>query len=131
MISLIQLLNEKESIKVTDKFIKEQLKLLKKELRKYPGIDELNLDYFDKTITIDYIYVEIEYRGKGIAGNVIKKILEFADKYQLDVDLMASPVEGYPLENLIKYYERFGFRYINDGYDTMIRKYKKQKSTDN
>ena len=76
--------------------------------------DELFPD--DKYVYILQVYVDRNWRGKGIANNLINKFFEFCeDEFpdNLEFALNASPMElSIPLNYLIRFYETFGFEPI-------------------
>ncbi len=64
---------------------------------------------------IEAIEVARSYRGKGVGSMMLSKIIGELDTL---IALMPSPEEGYE-EELKKFYERFGFRYLTEDY--MVR----------
>lgn len=117
---------------VVDKsIIKDEFKKLKRIFKDINGLD-IDIEYskLSNVLTLHWIEVDDEYRGNGIATNVLNKLNLFADKYQLDIELIADSEEGYDQNKLIAYYEKFGYVIDNDDTDEfnntyMIRKYKK------
>ena len=57
------------------------------------------------------LYVPKSHRNKGIATILINKMLKWADKNKYNLILEVTPYEGSSYNNLIKFYERFGFIY--------------------
>ena len=79
--------------------------------RKYikMGCDvELAPRYYD-SVYLTLIKVPEELKGKGIATQFMKDLIEWADKSGLIITLSPTNTMGSDIERLKKFYERFGF----------------------
>ena len=59
---------------------------------------------------INRINVPREFRGRGIASTLLKRILADADREGATVGLGISPSDGLSYKELKAWYERYGFR---------------------
>ena len=66
-----------------------------------------------KTGTVLNVYTKLEYRRKGIAGNLLKMLLDESEKMNLDFVELQATDSGY---NLYKY---IGFKDVNSKYHHM------------
>lgn len=78
--------------------------------------------YFDgEWFYIYKLFVSKKYRNKGIATKLINKMIKWATKNKYNLVLEVTPYDkSMSYNNLIGFYEKFGFIYKN-GY--MIKKY--------
>ena len=89
----------------------------------------LEFNPFDPYMNLDYIGAEKDARGKGYATKVMNIIIKSADKFGVNMELDAIPQdnEGLSRTELINFYKKFGFEFIDEyGMDFMRRKYKTQ-----
>ena len=89
----------------------------------------LEFNSFDPYMNLDLIKTEKEARGQGYATKVMNLITKSADKFGVNMELDAIPHdnEGLSRADLIEFYKRFGFEFIDEyGMDFMRRKYKTQ-----
>ena len=98
--------------KTPKKDLSSQTQILSSRLKRdYPEL-ELNLWYRDDGgIDIDDFYIPEEYMNNKIGSIAMKRILNFADKYQRDV-IVLSPQHGFKGTNIkkaMKFLDRFGF----------------------
>jgi GNAT superfamily N-acetyltransferase len=84
---------------------------------KYPEIKRVEL-YFDDTnnsIFLSDMYIQPEYRGKGIGTKIMNDIINISDEMNLPVVLIPEPEENSMSQRqLINFYKKFGF-IINRG----------------
>lgn len=66
-----------------------------------------------KTGTVLNVYTKPEYRKKGIAGNLLKMLLDESDKMNLDFVELQATDSGYKL------YKSIGFEDVNSKYHNM------------
>lgn len=80
-------------------------------LKKHNGLETLSLSKNKNTLYIDMIKVDKKSRSKGIGSNVIKDIIEYADKNNLDLVLTPEKIEGETtsVQRLVKFYKGLGF----------------------
>ena len=101
------------------------------------GIEKLTVEKTTKPINaikIAALIIKQDYQGKGVGREVMNKITEIADKYQVSLYLEAVPLgtkdeRGYTItptysaNELIGFYKKFGFELIKGGKrPEMIRK---------
>jgi GNAT superfamily N-acetyltransferase len=101
------------------------------------GIEKLVVSKITKpmdAIKIDTLMIKTEYQGKGVGKEVMNKISEIADNYQVPLYLEAVPLgskdeKGYTIppkynaNQLIFFYKKFGFELLKGGKrPVMIRK---------
>lgn len=79
---------------------------------KYPDLS-LMLVYYDEERygrpTIEISSIIISNRGRGIGSAVMQDIVKYADDEGYQLILNASDSYGGDVDNLYKFYERFGF----------------------
>jgi hypothetical protein len=86
------------------------------------GIDHVGID------SLDYIHldsIEALRPGRGNGGRALRALLDLVDKHNLGITLTAMPfhrydAEGNPLpglDDLVRIYQRFGFRLLEDTED--------------
>ena len=81
------------------------------------------------------IIMDLKRRESSLSGTyVMGRITDFADEHGLKIKLVASPNYGTPLEKLVTFYQKFGFKIVGDYYGTssieMVREdtdYSKEK----
>ena len=82
--------------------------------------DELKLMVWDcslynlpnkRYVVLDCIRVPSTEQKKGTGSRAMKLLCEYADQHQLRIYLQPSDIYGVPLEVLVRFYKRFGFRY--------------------
>jgi hypothetical protein len=75
----------------------------------------LNMEYddMDNGIIIDTLEKR-KPKNDAAGAFAMWKVTSFADKHGLDIDLIASESYGTELGKLIKFYEGFGFRKVDD-----------------
>lgn len=87
--------------------------------------DEIDEDSYDKLfpddkfVKIETIKIEDNYKGNGYAKILMNKAIEYVKKLNIDVIyLNASPMgfNGLNLEDLVGFYESFGFEIFIDDY---------------
>jgi GNAT superfamily N-acetyltransferase len=83
-------------------------KQLQNKYRKF--LDELMFYYdeFSKGIFITDIYIKKEFRGSGYGSQIMKEIVNFADKNKMPISLIPVSDDA-PRHKLIKFYKQFGF----------------------
>jgi GNAT superfamily N-acetyltransferase len=99
---------------------------------KYKGIvQEVKIEYCtddDDTVYIHLNTIKIKKpkRNQGYGTKVLVDIVNFADKYNVRVQLYASNIFGSDVNRLYEFYERRGFaRIVEDKDGLMIRPKKK------
>ncbi len=76
--------------------------------------------FYGQWFYIIELYVPKKHRNKGIASKLINKMIKWANKNKYSLILEVTPYEGSTYNKLVKFYEKFGFKYTN-GY--MIKRY--------
>lgn len=89
--------------------------------------DEFYDIYSDgEIVKIEYLTVDDYYQGKGLATKLMNKLLDtMHQKGYKQYYLNASPMgfKGLPLEKLVKFYKKFGFRkFLNQGNNILMYK---------
>lgn len=79
------------------------------------------------SFSIDTVMVPALHRNKGIGGLLIRRILLLAELLGKDIYVSARPIGNNSVERLdqlVRYYERFGFEPIDRGLTTvyMVKK---------
>lgn len=70
--------------------------------------------------TVTRINVPATYRGNGWGSQLLKAILNDADKEQVKLALEVSPSDGLGYGELVAWYRRYGFK--SHAYGYMVRK---------
>lgn len=87
--------------------------------------DEMDEDMYntifpdDKFVKIEVLEVKDEYKGKGFAKELMSKAIEYSKKKgETVMYLNASPMghTGLNLQDLVRFYQSFGFKTIIDDY---------------
>lgn len=80
----------------------------------------LEFHYFDPYMNLDLIKTEKSVRGKGYASMVMRIIVDLADKWGVNMELDADPLdsEGLTESELIRFYQKFGFRIVDENDDS-------------
>jgi GNAT superfamily N-acetyltransferase len=80
----------------------------------------LEFHYFDPYMNLDLIKTEKSARGKGYASMVMRIIVDLADKWGVNMELDADPLdsEGLTESELIRFYQKFGFRIVDENDDS-------------
>jgi len=98
-------------------------KIIKEGISKSDELQSLSDKIFSMGVTLRvYIKGEILYithiernQGSRISGTeAMSMVVNFADNNQLNMSLWASPNYGVPLNELVKFYEKFDFVVIRD-----------------
>ena len=117
---------------LTKKTLKEFCTYLKKE--KYNGIvQEIKLEYCtddnDNTIFIHLNTIKIKKlkRNQGWGSKILTDIVQFADKYNVKIQLYASNIFGSTVDRLYGFYQRQGFTRIVDDKDGLMVRPKKNE----
>jgi predicted GNAT family acetyltransferase len=92
------------------------------------GLDEYNtamsLDIkpFDGRIHIGSVLIPEEHRGKGLASNLMKKLIQFADLKNVELDLEVQPFgkKGLNKTQLRDWYKGLGFKQKGNNRDTLV-----------
>lgn len=90
-------------------------------------LERLHLFQKDEHIEINTIVINPQFRGKGIASEIIEQIVAYANKRNMILTLTPNDTWGSSVARLKKFYKRFGFesnrgRNRNFKYmDTMIK----------
>ena len=97
------------------------------ELEGFIGDEEFDELYpdGDNIIKIDYLVVNPQYRGKGIASKLMNMVLDSTSKDgHTEYYLNASPMDDYTdLNELIKFYNKFGFKtFKHQGVNALMAK---------
>lgn len=78
----------------------------------------------DEIVKIEYLAVDDYYQGKGLATKLTNKLLDTMEqKGYKQYYLNASPMgfKGLPLEKLVKFYKKFGFRkFLDQGNNVLM-----------
>jgi len=96
--------------------IRGKVKGLELKLKvEFPQLADLSLYITSggEELHLNSINVKPNFRGQGIGGKVMDKIIDFADENGLYITLKPNPQSGYK-SKLLKFYKRFGF-YPNKG----------------
>jgi GNAT superfamily N-acetyltransferase len=80
----------------------------------------LEFHHFDPYMNLDLIKTEKSVRGKGYASMVMQIIADLADKWGVNMELDADPLdaEGLTESELIRFYQKFGFRIVDENDDS-------------
>jgi len=80
----------------------------------------LEFHHFDPYMNLDLIKTEKSARGKGYASMVMQNIADFADKWGVNMELDADPLdsEGLTESELIQFYQKFGFKIVDENDDS-------------
>ena len=80
----------------------------------------LEFHHFDPYMNLDLIKTEKSARGKGYASMVMQIIVDLADKWGVNMELDADPLdsEGLTELELIRFYQKFGFRIVGENDDS-------------
>ncbi len=80
----------------------------------------LEFHHFDPYMNLDFIKTEKSARGKGYASMAMQIIADLADKWGVNMELDADPLdsEGLTELELIQFYQKFGFRIVNENDDS-------------
>jgi len=80
----------------------------------------LEFHHFDPYMNLDLIKTEKSARGKGYASMVMQIIADLADKWGVNMELDADPLdsEGLTELELIQFYQKFGFRIVGENDDS-------------
>lgn len=82
---------------------------------------------YAKVMTINRVKVHTNIRGKGVGKALLSKVCEFADKNGIVLELGVSPdlsLNSLDYEGLVKLYEKFGFKLVEDLPSIMVRELK-------
>lgn len=79
----------------------------------------LEFHHFDPYMNLDLIKTEKGARGKGYASMIMRIIVDLADKWGVNMELDADPLdsEGLTELELIRFYQKFGFRIVDENDD--------------
>jgi len=78
--------------------------------KKYPVELWIVYDELRRGLQINSIIVDKQQRSKGIGSAVMKEIIDFADKHNIDIVLTPSKDFGGSLKRLEEFYKNFGFK---------------------
>jgi GNAT superfamily N-acetyltransferase len=100
----------------------------------YPDvIHQLKITYeYDKTDNDEYLYLDMirirkKYRHKGYGNRILNRIVHFADKHNVRMELIAANIFGTDLKILYKFYRRHGFFLIKKNKDNKFIRYPVKK----
>jgi len=100
------------------------------EMKWFFGDDyaQMKFSEISGSFSIDLVMVPASHRSQGIGTKLIRRVLRLAESVGKDVYISARPISSYneeKLEQLITYYQRFGFEVIDRGLTVayMQRKY--------
>ncbi len=90
------------------------------EVKWYLGDDHAYLKYSETqtSFSIDIVLVPPAHRRQGIGRQLIMRVLRLADDSGKEVHVSARPIGQFSeaaLENLMRYYEGFGFELLDRG----------------
>ena len=71
-------------------------------------------------LEISHIVLPKIHRNKGIGTKIMTEICKFSDENKMDIYLSPTEIDGTSTDVLIKFYKKFGFRFLN-GSKFMIR----------
>lgn len=96
--------------------------------KKYPGIvQDLKLEYNDDRnpphIYLALIRIKKKYRGMGYGSKILKRIIKFAEKHEIDIRLYATNIYGSDLDRLYQFYMNHGFVLTNKKDGRFLYKY--------
>ncbi|OQX30906.1 MAG: hypothetical protein B0D96_00940 [Candidatus Sedimenticola endophacoides] len=77
-----------------------------------PGL--LRYTEHEADLSIDYLFVPVVMRGRGVGTQLVSRLLRYADCVGKDVEVQARPLGGggqvqERLRRLIRFYRRLGF----------------------
>jgi len=110
MIKLQDILNESD-LKGTVASFESSL------MSKYPQIDKLGMYIQSNNVLfLSELYIKKKFRGEGYGSNIMRDIIDFADKHNLAITLVPEPesLKKSAVIRLVDFYKRFGF-VINKG----------------
>lgn len=101
--------------KTSFKSINSNLKQVKSKLQhKYPVKINLSIGFEPTYIELAMIFVKSSFRNKGIATSVMNELIEFANTEKINIRLLPSNIFGSDLLKLIEFYQRFGFKFLDN-----------------
>jgi len=76
---------------------------------KFPRL-QLRLVELGERLLLEYVIVPKDSRGHGVGREVLEHVTRYADKKHLTVELEPDDVFGTPIDFLVNFYKKFGFR---------------------
>ena len=105
-----------------------------KILREYKGkLQTLCIDHLIDSQEKHYlklvsIVIKTEFRNQGIGKEIMNKIIKYAEAHNMNIKLWATDIFGTPIDQIIKFYEKFGFKKIDEDNNMILTiKNKSQK----
>lgn len=90
------------------------------------GKFQLEVDDVNKMVFI--LLIECPYKKRGDGTTMMNQLVEVLDKYGYGCKLEVSEKFGVPIESLVKFYERFGFKPYGKYFHGMFRRAKGEAS---